>query len=203
MPIVTPQQSSPNDTIEASDINNPINQLAAVLNGAIDSANLAANAVVTAAIADSAVTPNKLQGSTSGSWVWASWTPTWSNLTVGNGTLNYAKFVQIGKTVHFRLKFTWGSTTAITSAGPSFSLPVGANADATTGYVANDPMDAVVNYNDASASRYAGTILFNSTTSALLAQSDGSVHVGLITATFPTTWTTNDQFMITGSYEAA
>lgn len=60
MGLVNPQQSNPNDTIEASDINNPVNQLAAVINGNIDSSNLAASAVTTSALADGAVTPSKL-----------------------------------------------------------------------------------------------------------------------------------------------
>lgn len=60
MSIVNPSQSSPGDTIDASDINNPVNQLAAVVNGNIDSTNLAANAVTTAAVANGAVTAAKV-----------------------------------------------------------------------------------------------------------------------------------------------
>lgn len=60
MGLVTPQQNQPNDTIEASDINTPVNQLAAVLNGSVDSTNLASSAVATVNIADNAVTASKL-----------------------------------------------------------------------------------------------------------------------------------------------
>ena len=35
---------------------------------------------------------------------WQSWTPTFTNMS--GGTLNYAKYHQIGKTIHFRLKYT-------------------------------------------------------------------------------------------------
>lgn len=60
MPTVSPSQSNPGDTIEASDINTPVNQLAAVINGGIDSTNIAANGVTTTNIADSNVTESKL-----------------------------------------------------------------------------------------------------------------------------------------------
>ena len=40
MTLVSPQQSNPGETIEASDINNPVNALATVINGQIDSTNI-------------------------------------------------------------------------------------------------------------------------------------------------------------------
>ena len=40
MTLVSPTQSNPGDTIEASDINDPVNQIAAVVNGNIDSTNI-------------------------------------------------------------------------------------------------------------------------------------------------------------------
>lgn len=52
---------------------------------------------------------------------WASWTPTWTNITVGNGTL-VAKYGQFGKLVFFRLHLTFGSTTAV-SGNSAFSPP--------------------------------------------------------------------------------
>lgn len=60
MPTVNPAQSNPGDTIEASDINTPVNQLAAVVNGNIETVNLADNAVSTAKIADGAITGAKI-----------------------------------------------------------------------------------------------------------------------------------------------
>lgn len=40
MTLVSPTQSNPGDTIEAADINDPVNQIAAVVNGNIDSTNI-------------------------------------------------------------------------------------------------------------------------------------------------------------------
>lgn len=61
MTLVTPQQSSPGDTIEASDINTPVNQLAAVINGNVDSNNLANGAVTVTKIASGATLPTVMQ----------------------------------------------------------------------------------------------------------------------------------------------
>lgn len=59
MGLVNPQQSNPGDTIEASDINTPVNQLAAVINGNIDSNNIADASVSSNKIADASVSPSK------------------------------------------------------------------------------------------------------------------------------------------------
>jgi hypothetical protein len=63
MGLVNPTQSAPGETIEADDINTPVNQLAAVINGSIETANIADSAVTTAKIADSNVTTAKLADS--------------------------------------------------------------------------------------------------------------------------------------------
>lgn len=60
MSLVNPSQSNAGDTIEASDINNPVNQLAAVINGSLDATNLADNAVTGAKLAAGAVDVTKL-----------------------------------------------------------------------------------------------------------------------------------------------
>ena len=36
------------------------------------------------------------------SYTWTSYTPTWTGLTTGNGTLNYSEYLQIGKLVFYR-----------------------------------------------------------------------------------------------------
>ncbi len=68
MSLVTPSQSNPGDTIEASDINGPVNQLAAVLNGNVDSTNLADSSVTSVKLANQSVSPSRLAtGATSAS----------------------------------------------------------------------------------------------------------------------------------------
>ena len=52
---------------------------------------------------------------------WTSYTPTFTNLTLNNGTIDF-KYVQIGKTVHVRGLLTWGSTTSATASALSISI---------------------------------------------------------------------------------
>lgn len=58
---------------------------------------------------------------------WASYTPSWTGFTPGNGTLNYGHYVEISKTVILRFKFTLG-TTSSASGIVKMSLPVAAKA---------------------------------------------------------------------------
>jgi len=44
---------------------------------------------------------------------WTAYTPTWTNLTVGNGTVD-ARYTQVGKTFTAKVKIIFGSTTTIT-----------------------------------------------------------------------------------------
>jgi hypothetical protein len=53
---------------------------------------------------------------------WASWTPSWADMTVGNSTV-IARFKQVGKTVHWNLTFTVGSTASFTATAGTFTLP--------------------------------------------------------------------------------
>lgn len=130
--------SLPSDgqTADAADYNVPINTIVAAINGNLDSNNILAGGVV----------PNSLTSGTGTSWAWQTWSPTWTNLTVGNGTTGYAKYIQIGKTVHFRLKFTFGSTTAAGSYF-QFSAPVSLSSD----YGTTDPLNAIATAYDLSA----------------------------------------------------
>jgi hypothetical protein len=127
---------------------------------------------------------------------WQSWSPTWVNLSIGNGTLVFAKYLQIGKTVHFRLKFTFGGTSSI-SGSVTFTLPVTASSDYTT----NDTINSSVQYNDSSSTRQSGEVLISTTTTAVLI-SNPAVYA-VLSSTVPFTWATGDQILISGSYESA
>lgn len=73
------------------------------------------NAVTTAAVADTAITPAKLQAGTGTGWAWQSWTPTFTNFSIGNGTL-VAQYIQTGKTVSATMIITFGTTTTLTGS---------------------------------------------------------------------------------------
>lgn len=132
---------------------------------------------------------------------WQSWTPTWTNLTVGNGTVT-ARYTQVGKTVKFRIGLVFGSTTSV-SGSVSFSLPV--TAVTYSGTVGLQPF-GTGRILDAGTASYDGAVLYNSTTTAnLRVYNAAGTYLGstVFSSTVPFTWTTNDEFYYTGQYEAA
>lgn len=162
-----------------------------------------ASAVTTASIADGAVTPAKLQSGTGAGWSWTSWSPTWANLTVGNGTVQ-AFYRQIGKTIEGTIGFVLGTTSAMGS-DPTFTLPVTAAARYSNAVGRNYWLGGI-HFEDLATAGYAGFIRSQSTTVALLVPMVASgtyVSTGSITSTLPFTWTTGDFIYGTFMYEAA
>lgn len=126
---------------------------------------------------------------------WSTWSPTFGNFTVGNATVT-ARYVQIGKTVHYRLAVTLGNTSAM-GTNPYFTLPVTA-----VSMGATEPM-GVASLRDEGTADYQANVRVNSTTTAgLFSLGASSVHTA-ISSTAPFTWTTNDKFYAQGTYEAA
>lgn len=130
---------------------------------------------------------------------WTTWSPSYSNLTIGNGTV-VARYTQIGKTVIARFEFTLGSTSAV-GTNPDVSLPVTA---------AGFYTDARLNWTDvllqAAGTRYNGMVRFPTTTTARInaMQVSGTNIVSQgVTATAPATWTTADIIAWQVTYEAA
>lgn len=99
MSFVSPSQSNAGDTIEASDINNPVNQLAAVINGNIDVTNIADGSITTTKLAGSSVTSGKVNFGGSGAGIW--WEeigrtpPASSGSSLSLTTLPQRKYLQV------------------------------------------------------------------------------------------------------------
>ena len=131
---------------------------------------------------------------------WKDWTPTYTNLTIGDGTV-VARYVQIGKLVAAQFEFTLGSTSAV-GTDPTILLPVAANSLYTS----------LVNWvgqcmlNDTGTARYQGRVSITSDTHfsvrALNAAGTYLVEAN-VTATVPFTWTTTDVLGFSALYEAA
>lgn len=146
-----------------------------------------------------AILPNNLiaSASTLNTWAWDSWTPIWTNITVGNGTV-VAKYIQIGKFVRCKLKFTMGSTSSI-SSNNAFSLPV----------TATSPVGIAIGncyLEDLGVFGYEGSIRLASTTTAtiIIWNAGGSYVTSTgIGSTAPFTWATGDFFGCSFAYEAA
>lgn len=160
------------------------------------------NSVVTANITDTAVTPAKLQTGTGSGWAWAAYTPTTTNVTLGNGTLVGA-YVQTGKTVNFRIKLTFGTTTSFGGA-INFGLPVTANSVYTS---SNPYILGAMWLDDSGVANYQGFVSALSTTTINpgvwnVAGTYPTVVVS-VNATVPFAWGTGDSISIQGVYEAA
>lgn len=59
---------------------------------------------------------------------WTAYTPTLSNITLGNGTLTF-KSARVGKTIIVRGRFVAGSTTTYSAGALAFSLPATPSTD--------------------------------------------------------------------------
>lgn len=185
------------ETADASDVNNPFNTIAAVINGGIDADNIEAGGVI----------PNGLQSGTGTSWAWQSWTPTLSGLFNNTKWDKTARYIQIGKTVFFYLNLVANTTTPMDGAGePTFTLPVTAtNSSPTIGL----PLSTYGAAFDANGSSYIALVeqIIGGTTTARVRYIDTGVAAGsakaAITTTAPFTWTTSDVISVQGFYEAA
>ena len=131
---------------------------------------------------------------------WSTYLPSWTGLTVGNGTLSFARYSVIGKTVTVFIKLIWGSTTSI-SGDVSVSLPV----PAFYGYTSETRPTGGAEFFDSGTARYWGFLRFDSTTTVRLTAGLASgTYLGSaeISSTVPFTWTTNDQINLAFSYES-
>jgi hypothetical protein len=132
---------------------------------------------------------------------WTSFTPTWTNLTVGNATQT-AKYCQIGKVLFFEVRLVFGSTTSITGR-VSLNWPV---APAST--EAANMASVNLAFEDQSDGPYPGFKFnqqANTTKFELLPiKADGTYSkYGLLSSTVPFTWTTSDEINLSGFYEVA
>jgi hypothetical protein len=136
---------------------------------------------------------------TGGLGSWTTWTPTWTNLTLGNGVLN-AKYTKIGKTVCLFLQLVWGTTTSASGA-VQFSLPLTAAAQYGTlaGIGAGFAEDTGVG-------GYPLLVHVTSTTTARLqAQNSAGTYVtdAAVSNTVPFTWGNGDKYSCSFTYESA
>jgi hypothetical protein len=128
------------------------------------------------------------------------YTPTWTNLTVGNGTLNASRFSMSGKTVSMYVKFTLGGTSSI-GGNVFISLPV----TAATSLSVDIPV-GVVRFQDAGTAAYTGRIeIETSTTAQLVCEGAGGsfVQTSALNSTTPFTWVSTDFITLSLTYEAA
>ena len=132
-----------------------------------------------------------------GGFTYATYTPSFTNLTIGNATV-VARWAQSGKAVNVFIDVRFGSTTSITGTGPTFTLPVTAATTAHPSHQAGAIIDAGTRYYTA------GAEINGQTSVRLNFMEDYSGYIGYrnVTSTLPMTWTTNDGFQLNFTYEA-
>lgn len=181
--------SLPSDgtTIDAADYNVPINTIVSTINGGLDSNNITAGGVV----------PNSLTSGAGTSWAWQSWTPTLSGRFTDADWTKACKYIQMGKTVFFRLFLT--STDATPMAGgagtATFTLPV---TSVDYGTASRQQIGQGI-LNDETGSTYPATSRWASTTTSDILTT--GTTLASITSTAPFTWATSDTIYIQGFYE--
>jgi len=159
-------------------------------------------ALVTANSVPNTVLSNS--GAFNSNWAWTSYTPTLTNLTLGNGTLT-ASYNQTGKTVWVDFKFVLGSTSAVTGV-PRFTLPVTANSKYSS---TQNNFIGHVWIEDSGVSNYFGASTIATSTGMgatdIYVQNAAGTYLTLtgITNLIPFTWGTADYITARVSYEAA
>jgi hypothetical protein len=130
---------------------------------------------------------------------YTAYTPTFTNFTLGNGTINVARYAQSGKTVHVYGKVTLGSTSSM-GTNLIFTLPVTASSN-----VVISPI-GLAQFTDTGTTTYYGFVLYATTTTARLVIGDSNSQYflnGVITSVAPMTWVSTDTFTFDFTYEAA
>lgn len=121
---------------------------------------------------------------------WTAYTPVNTNLTLGNGTV-VARYKRIGKTVHFRVAYT-GGTTSSAAGGLSIGLPFAAHA--------SGEQDVTVKvFNGTSLLAGVGSIAASATKATLF------VYAGAAGGAMPNyaTFGNGQSIVVQGTYEAA
>jgi len=131
---------------------------------------------------------------------WESYTPTFVNITVGNGVL-VARYSQINKVVIVQMKLTLGSSTVIGGGGGiTMSLPV---TSTSTQYAYSASLLGIGAGCDVSPfTNYQLWVLAASTTTVAFGYMTSNRYQEIF-GTGPFTWTTNDVLTCSFTYEAA
>jgi hypothetical protein len=120
------------------------------------------------------------------------WTPSFTNLTVGNGTV-FGTYTKVGRLVTAVFGFICGSTTSVGTLGDITGLPF-ASANDFSGYT---KVHGVVF--DVGSRWFEAVAALGDGVTGVLVPSIPNYNSG-ITATSPMTWTTNDTLKFTVTY---
>lgn len=136
-----------------------------------------------------------------GTFAWTSFTPTWANLTVGNGTVT-AFQITIGNLYTYYINLVFGSTTSV--AG-HIKIP---NPVTSAGYATiASPISKVICYDSSAAKQYEayGETGDSGTRNNLLISDVSGTYpdATVVNATQPFTWAVNDELRVIAQYRIA
>lgn len=114
---------------------------------------------------------------------WADYTPTWTNVTVGNGTL-VAKYRYTNGDIRQRGYLTFGSTTAFTGTVQQ-DIAQSETSDAGSS-------EAVGRANDSGTAIYPVQVFVDPSDTQIQFSADNGTSCSVITASYPHTWATGD-----------
>jgi hypothetical protein len=139
------------------------------------------------------------------SYTWTTWTPSYTNLTVGNGT-TVAEYLAIGDLIYVRYLLTWGSTTSI-SGNVSISLPLTASTSIDDPDIGGGLMGNAMLFDNSAVKPINGTPYQNSSTTFRISPDiETASYVnggGVLQASTPFTWATSDNIQATFWYRKA
>lgn len=153
-------------------------------------------------IGNAAIKPVHLAtGLSSSTWAWQTYSPTLTGLS--GGTTNWAKYMQIGKTVFVSFKYTLAG--AGVSGATGITLPVTATSDyaALAGAENGEMLQSTVAFIDAAVNYYGGFVAAYSTTAVRFRYHNTSANLVATSSTVPHTWGTGDFIVARFCYEAA
>jgi hypothetical protein len=127
---------------------------------------------------------------------WTPWTPTFTNVTVGNGTL-VAAYMKIGRTVHYRLRLVLGSTSSV-GTDPQFALPFAIFSGFSIIDVVGEGSLA-----DSGTANWRAQVWLDASGRGRVVYYSAAATAVQVSPTVPFTWTTGDAIVVTGTYEAA
>jgi hypothetical protein len=130
---------------------------------------------------------------------WTDYTPTWTNLTVGNAVQDF-RYIKVNKFISVVGVITLGSTSSVTGT-LSFTLP-----ETAVTYASANERFGVGIFEDQGTDAYDSWVLYGSTTTARLrvpVASGTYINSAAVASNVPFIWTTNDRISVNFIYEAA
>lgn len=135
---------------------------------------------------------------------WTSWTPTLTNITLGNGNM-VAKYLRIGKTVWFKIIFTLGTTSSFAVGTDAYitypAAPIAAD------YTQYGTLGTITMFDISTGDIIQGTVAAGDTNGRMILLSNNAsgtyVKANGVNSVTPFTWTSTDRLVVSGVVEIA